>query len=53
METNVFNYYTFYCKKSLKIPQGVIRIQNPYIEDGQTTQWPKTKAQTTIYKAYT
>ena len=32
--------------------------QNPYIEDEQTTQWPKdkkktTKGQTTIYKTYT
>ena len=28
--------------------------QNPYIEEGQTTQWPKeerTKGQTTIYKS--
>jgi hypothetical protein len=30
--------------------------QNPYIEEEQTTQWPKEKVQTgqtTIYKAYT
>jgi len=30
--------------------------QNPYIEEEQTTQWPKekrTKGQTTIYKTYT
>jgi hypothetical protein len=29
--------------------------QNPYIEEEQTTQWPKeksTKGQTTIYKTY-
>jgi hypothetical protein len=26
------------CKKSLKIPKGK---QNPYIEEEQTTQWPK------------
>ena len=28
-------------KKSLKIPSN----QNPYIEDEQTTQWPKEKVQ--------
>jgi hypothetical protein len=27
------------CKKSLKIPKG--GNQNPYIEEEQTTQWPK------------
>jgi hypothetical protein len=27
--------------------------QNPYIEDTVTTQWPKEKVQTTIYKTYT
>ena len=27
--------------------------QNLYIEEGQTTQWPKEKVQTTIYKTYT
>ena len=27
--------------------------QNPYIEEGETTQWPKEKGQATIYKAYT
>jgi len=28
--------------------------QNPYIDEEQTTQWPKesTKGQTTIYKTY-
>ena len=29
--------------KSLKIPKG--GNQNPYIKDGQTTQWPKEKVQ--------
>jgi hypothetical protein len=27
--------------------------QIPYIEEEQTTQWPKQKRQTTIYKIYT
>jgi len=27
--------------------------QNRYIEEEQTTQWPKEKVQTTIYKTYT
>ena len=31
------------CKKSLKIPKG--GNQNPYIEEEQTTQWPKEKVQ--------
>jgi hypothetical protein len=30
-------------KKSLKIPTG--GNQNPYIEEEQTTQWPKEKGQ--------
>ena len=30
-------------KKSLKIPRG--GNQNPYIEEEQTTQWPKEKVQ--------
>ena len=30
-------------KKSLKIPKG--GNQNPYIEEKQTTQWPKDKVQ--------
>jgi hypothetical protein len=40
-------------KKSLKIPKG--GNQNPYIEEEQTTQWPKEEVQKdkTIYKAYT
>ena len=31
------------CKKSLKIPKG--GNQNPYIDEKQTTQWPKEKVQ--------
>ena len=31
------------CKKSLRIPKG--GNQNPYIEEEQTTQWPKEKVQ--------
>jgi hypothetical protein len=47
---------------SLNLPSGIRRVgryqrgnKNPYIEEEQTTQWPKisTKGQTTIYKAYT
>ena len=30
------------CKKSLKIPK---EQSNPYIEEGQTAQWPKEKVQ--------
>ena len=30
--------HTIHYKKSLKIPKG---NQNPSIEEGQTTQWPK------------
>jgi hypothetical protein len=30
-------------KKSLKIPKG--GNQNPYIEEEQTTQWPREKGQ--------
>ena len=33
--------------KSLKIPKGVIRIRK---NQGQTTQWPQQKGQTTIYE---
>ena len=32
-----------FSKKSLKIPKG--GNQNPYIEEEQTTQWPKDKGQ--------
>jgi len=34
----------------------LLNNQNPYIEEEQTTQWPKeksTKGQTAIYKSYT
>jgi hypothetical protein len=34
---------TYVKKKSLKIPKG--GNQNPYIEEEQTTQWPKEKVQ--------
>jgi hypothetical protein len=44
-----FDYYIYFNKKNLKIPKG--GNQNPLIE-GQTTQCPKEKGQTTIYKAY-
>ena len=33
----------FQNKKTLKIPKG--GNQNPYIEEEQTTQWPKEKVQ--------
>jgi hypothetical protein len=38
---NKFVQYRIHCKlkKSLKIPKG--GNQNPYIEEEQTTQWPK------------
>jgi len=36
-------HYKVPYKKSLKIPKG--GNQNPYIEDEQTTQWPKEKVQ--------
>ena len=36
-------FYEFSITKSLKIPKG--GNQNPYIEEEQTTQWPKDKAQ--------
>ena len=32
-----------FCRKSLKIPKG--GNQNPYIEEEQTTQWPKEEVQ--------
>ena len=37
------NYLIYYYKKSLKISKG--GNQNPYIEEEQTTQWPKEKVQ--------
>ena len=44
-------------KKCLFVGRRVLRYQrgnqNPYIEEEQTTQWPKEKIQTTIYKTYT
>jgi hypothetical protein len=36
------SWYSCY-KKSFKIPKG--GNQNPYIEEEQTTQWPKEKGQ--------
>jgi len=38
-------------KKSLKIPKGYSESVNP--RRTETTQWPKEKGQTTIYKTYT
>jgi hypothetical protein len=41
-------------KESLKIPKR--GNENPYIEEEQTTQWPKQKSikvRTTIYKTHT
>ena len=35
-------HYLYAGKKSLKTPKG---NQNPYIEEEQTTQWPKEKVQ--------
>ena len=35
--------FSFKNKKSLKIPKG--GNHNPYIEEEQTTQWPKKKVQ--------
>ena len=46
-----FVSFPYTCKKSLKIPKG--GNQNPKIEEEQTTQWPKEKGQTTIYKTHT
>jgi hypothetical protein len=34
----------------LKIRKG--GNQNPYIEEEQTTQWPREKVQTMIYNTY-
>ena len=36
----IYKVYCFHFKKSLKISNG---NQNPYIEEEQTTQWPKEK----------
>jgi len=38
-----FKICVHYYKKSSKIPKG--GNQNPYIEEEQTTQWPKEKVQ--------
>ena len=38
-----FKICVHYDKKSSKIPKG--GNQNPYIEEEQTTQWPKEKVQ--------
>jgi len=45
--SNIWKYNLYFeqqcgckTKKSLKIPKG---NQNPYIEEKQTTQWPKEK----------
>ena len=46
----IYKVYCFHVKKSLKISNG---NHNPYIEEEQTTQWPKEKGQKTIYKIYT
>jgi hypothetical protein len=45
-----YGEYHIKYKYSLKIPKG--GNQDPYIEDEQTSQWPKQKGQTTIYKTY-
>ena len=51
MNTTTRREYVFIgAEKSLKIPKG--GNQDPYIEDEQTSQWPKQKGQTTIYKTY-
>ena len=49
---SILTGFDYMSKKSLKIPKGGNQI--PYIEEEQTTQWPKksTKGQTTIYKTY-
>ena len=48
-----YGYSTFQYRRVCKYERG---NQNPYIEEEQTTQWPKeksTKGQTKIYKTYT
>ena len=40
---SIFTGLDYMSKKSLKIPKG--GNQNPYIEEEQTTQWPKEKVQ--------
>ena len=39
----ILKWVYYHCKKSLKIPKG--GNQNPYIEEEQTTQWPKETVQ--------
>jgi hypothetical protein len=41
---SILTGFDYMSKKSLKIPKG--GNQNPYIEEEQTTQWPKEKVQT-------
>jgi hypothetical protein len=41
---SIFTGLDYMSKKSLKIPKR--GNQNPYIEEEQTTQWPKEKVQT-------
>ena len=40
---SIFTGLDYMSKKSLKIPK--VGNQNPYIEEEQTTQWPKEKVQ--------
>ena len=42
-EDNTHTHGYIYYKKSLMIPKG--GNQSPYIEEEQTTQWPKEKVQ--------
>ena len=53
-DSDLYTYYVLivinFLKKILKIPKG--GNQNPYIEEEQTTQWPKDKGQRTINKTY-
>jgi hypothetical protein len=41
--SNLLRTARFWNKKSLNIPKG--GNQNPLIEEGQTTQWPKENVQ--------
>jgi hypothetical protein len=45
----------FICWRVRRVGRYQRGNQNPYIEEGQTTQWPKrkkSKGKTTIYKTY-
>ena len=42
MDDTYLRLFYIISKKNLKIPRG---NQNPYIEEKQTTQWPKEKVQ--------